>query len=70
MLILTRKVGESILIGDDVRITTLGIQGRQIRLGISAPNNITVHREEIYDKIQQKKAQGEGEDDLEPNYNE
>lgn len=70
MLILTRKVGESILIGDDVRITTLGIQGRQIRLGISAPNNITVHREEIYDKIQQKKAQGEDEDDLEPNYNE
>lgn len=58
MLILTRKVGESILIGDDIRITTLGIQGRQIRIGISAPNEVTVHREEIYNKIQQEKLAG------------
>jgi carbon storage regulator len=54
MLILTRKVGESITIGDDIKITVLGIQGQQVRLGIVAPQKIAVHREEIYLKIQQE----------------
>jgi len=54
MLILTRKVGESITIGDDVKITVLGIHGRQVRLGIIAPQKVVVHREEIYVKIQEE----------------
>ncbi len=52
MLILTRKVGESIRIGDDVEVTTLGIKGNQVRVGISAPRDVSVHRQEIYDRIQ------------------
>lgn len=52
MLILTRKLGESIAIGDQIRISVLGIRGRQVRLGIDAPPDIIVHREEIYLKIQ------------------
>ncbi len=59
MLILTRKIGESIRIGDDVEITTLGIKGNQVRIGISAPKNVSVHRQEIYDRIQ-----GEGPDSM------
>ena len=54
MLILTRKVGESITIGDEVKITVLGIHGRQVRLGIIAPQKVVVHREEIYVKIQEE----------------
>jgi len=54
MLILTRKTGESITIGDDVKITVLGIHGRQVRLGIIAPQKVVVHREEIYVKIQEE----------------
>lgn len=52
MLILTRKLGESINIGDDIKVSILGVRGRQVRLGIEAPNNVIVHREEIYVKIQ------------------
>ena len=52
MLVLTRRVGESIIIQDDIEITALGIKGNQIRLGISAPLNVSVHREEIYNRIQ------------------
>ena len=52
MLILTRKLGESINIGDDIKVTVLGIYGRQVRLGIEAPLRVVVHREEIYVKIQ------------------
>ncbi|MBN1212281.1 MAG: carbon storage regulator CsrA [candidate division Zixibacteria bacterium] len=52
MLILTRKLGESITIGDDIRVSVLGIRGRQVRLGIEAPLKVVVHREEIYVKIQ------------------
>ncbi|MEE9441132.1 MAG: carbon storage regulator CsrA [candidate division Zixibacteria bacterium] len=52
MLILTRKLGESITIGDDIKVTVLGIYGRQVRIGIEAPLRIVVHREEIYVKIQ------------------
>jgi carbon storage regulator len=55
MLILTRRVSESIIIGDDVSITVLSVKGHQVRLGISAPKEVSVHREEIYQLIQQGK---------------
>ena len=66
MLILTRKLGESIAIGDQIRISVLGIRGRQVRLGIDAPADVIVHREEIYLKIQaeNRKASGSITDDL------
>ncbi|MDD5170248.1 MAG: carbon storage regulator CsrA [Syntrophales bacterium] len=54
MLILTRKLGETITIGDDIRITLIDIKGKSIRLGIEAPANVTVHREEIYLIIQEQ----------------
>ena len=58
MLILTRRVGETIVIGDDVTFTVLAIRGNQVRLGITAPQNVSVHREEIYNRIQQERAGG------------
>ncbi|HDR1308267.1 TPA: carbon storage regulator CsrA [Pasteurella multocida] len=51
MLILTRKVGESLLIGDDISITILNIRGNQVKIGIKAPKDVSVHREEIYQRI-------------------
>ena len=54
MLILTRRVGEALMIGDDTKIVVLGVKGSQIRLGINAPKDIVVHREEIFDKINTK----------------
>jgi len=56
MLILSRKEGESIKIGDDITVTILGMQGRQIRIGVEAPKNIPVHRQEIYEKIRMEKG--------------
>ena len=56
MLILTRRVGETLIIGDDVKITVLGVRGHQVRIGIDAPRDVTVHREEIYARIQQEKG--------------
>ena len=55
MLILTRKIGETLMIGDDVKVSILGIKGNQIRVGIHAPKSVSVHREEIYNKIQKEK---------------
>jgi|TARA_B100000989_G_scaffold283730_1_gene249867 carbon storage regulator len=55
MLILTRKVGESLVIGDDVSIVVLGVKGNQVRIGVDAPKSVSVHREEIYNKIQDEK---------------
>ncbi len=54
MLVLSRRIGESLVIADDIRLTILGISGGQVRLGIEAPKHISVHREEIYEKIQQE----------------
>lgn len=54
MLILSRRLGESIVIGDDIHITILGVNGNQVRIGIDAPKNVAVHREEIYQRISEK----------------
>ena len=72
MLILTRRVGETLMIGEDVTVTVLGVKGNQVRIGVNAPREVAVHREEIFDRIKREEAgdggqsdEGEGEGDLE-----
>ena len=59
MLILTRHVGETVMIGNDVTVTVLGVKGNQVRIGINAPKSVPVHREEIYERIQREQQGGE-----------
>lgn len=65
MLILTRRVGETVVIGDDVTVTVLGVKGNQVRLGVNAPREVAVHREEIFERI--KRERGE-EETVSPQY--
>jgi len=57
MLILTRRVGETVVIGNDVTVTVLGVKGNQVRLGVNAPREVTVHREEIFDRIKREQEE-------------
>jgi carbon storage regulator len=58
MLILTRRVGETLMIGDEVTVTVLGVKGNQVRLGVNAPRTVAVHREEIYERIRREQDGG------------
>jgi carbon storage regulator len=63
MLILTRRVGETLMIGDEVTVTVLGVKGNQVRIGVNAPRDVTVHREEIYERIKQEQLSNQESDD-------
>ena len=63
MLILTRRVGETVMIGNDVTVTVLGVKGNQVRIGINAPKNVAVHREEIYERIKREQQGGDSHGD-------
>ena len=62
MLILTRRVGETLMVGDEVTVTVLGVKGNQVRLGVNAPKHVAVHREEIYNRIQGEEKQEKAEE--------
>jgi carbon storage regulator len=60
MLILTRRVGETVMIGNEVTVTVLGVKGNQVRIGVNAPKDVAVHREEIYERIKREQDQDSG----------
>ena len=60
MLILTRRVGETVMIGNDVTVTVLGVKGNQVRIGVNAPRDVAVHREEIFERIKREEQDGSG----------
>jgi carbon storage regulator len=62
MLILTRRVGETLMIGDSVSVTVLGVKGNQVRIGINAPKDVAVHREEIFQRIKREQSGSSGEE--------
>jgi carbon storage regulator len=62
MLILTRRVGETLMVGDEVTVTVLGVKGNQVRIGVNAPQDVAVHREEIYQRIQNENTKQDAEE--------
>ena len=69
MLILTRRVGESLRIGDEVSVTVLGIKGSQVRIGVNAPKSVSVHREEVYDRINDENSKNSENTEKNPKKN-
>ena len=68
MLILTRRVGEVVMIGNDVTVTVLGVKGNQVRIGVNAPRDVAVHREEIFERIKREEQGGESSHSAKPDH--